>query len=359
MKNILYGLIIVGLLAAIAGIFIVFAERNNALDARDTADGQKEEALIAKKKAETEKSDALKAREASEAQAKQAREQADKAISDAATATARIKTAEEERDKAAKAKLEAEKTMDEALSAKALAEKAKQDAETKESEAEARCKSEISAREISDQNLDKEISARKALEDDLYGIKEVVELSKRVAVFCSDVVSRVFIPLDSGDKQYLNACESWRDAKDINQKRNSLAYFSKSKDNYVSALAGMGKLDNVTKETERVKELLKRAIQDSVDSMDTMIALLRKLVQEGDTVSFEDRSKSSERAIIKKLEADKNIVECCNLILTMMDNHKEAFTPSQRARIMGVKKEIEKRLKPEEGGESAVRDSYK
>jgi hypothetical protein len=342
------------LLAAIVGIFLVFAERNKALEDRDTADGQKEEALIAKKKAETEKSDALKAKEASEAQAKQAREQAGKAISDSATAAARIKTAEEERDNAAKEKLEADKTRDEALSAKALAEKAQQDAEAKESEAEARAKSEISAREISDQKLDEEISARRNLENDLYEIKEVVESSKKVAVFCSDVVSKVFIPLDSGDKQYLKACESWRDAKDVNQKRNSLAYFSKSKDSYVGALSSMGKLENVTKETERVKELLKRAIQDSVDSMDTMISLLRKVLQEGDAVSIDEKSKSSERAIQKKLSADNTIVECCNLILNMMDIHKGAFTPSQRARIDGIKKDIEKRLKPEEGGESAL-----
>mgnify|MGYP001566161405 FL=1 len=358
MKNILYGLIIVGLLAAIVGIFIVLTERNKAVSDRNVADEQKESALDARKKAESEKSDALKAKELSEAQAKQAREQADKAISDSATATARVKTAEEERDKAAKEKLEADKTRDESLSAKALAEKAKQDAESKEGEAEARAKSEISAREISDQNLDKEINARKALEDDLYVIKEVVESSKKIAVFCSDVVSKVFIPLDSGDKQYLKACESWRDAKDTNQKRNSLAYFSKSKDSYVGALSSMGKLENVTKDTERVKDLLKRAIQDSVDSMDTMISLLKKLLQEGDAVSFEEKSKSSERAIEKKLRADNTIVECCTLILTMMDVHKVAFTPSQRARIEGVKKEIEKRLRPEESGESAL-DTHK
>ena len=70
---------------------------------------------------------------------------------------------------------------------------------------------------------------------------------------------------------------------------------------------------------------------------------------------FEEKSKSSERAIQKKLSADNTIVECCTLILTMMDNHKDAFTKSQRARVEGVKKEIEKRLRPEEGGESAVR----
>lgn len=354
MKNILYGLVIVGLLAAIAGIFLVFTERNKAINDRNAADNQKEEALTAKKNAESEKSDALKAKESADAQAKQSKEQAEKAISDSIQATAKVKTAKEERDKAAKEKLEADKTRDEALSAKALAEKAKQDAEAKEGEAEARSKSEIAGREIAEQNLDKEIGARKALEDDLYVIKEVVESSKKVAVFCSDVVSKVFIPLDSGDKQYLKACESWRDAKDTNQKRNSLAYFSKSKDGYVSALSSIGKLDNVTKETERVKELLKRAIQDSIDSMDTMITLLKRLLQEGDSVPFDDRSKSSDRAIQKKLSADNTIVECCTLILTLMDDHKDAFTKSQRARIEGVKKDIEKRLRPEEGGESAL-----
>jgi len=355
MKNILYGLIIVGLLAAIAGMVIVLTERNKAIDARIAADDQKVEALDAKKKAESEKSDALKAKEAADAQARQSKEQADKAISDSAQAMSKVKTAEEEKDKALNEKQEAEKTREEALSAKALAEKARQDAEAKEGESEARAKSEISAKEIAEQNLEKEIGARKALEDDLYTIKEVVESSKKIAVFCSDVVSKVFIPLDSGDKQYLKACESWRDAKDTNQKRNSLAYFSKSKDNYVSALSSVSKMDNVTKETERLKELLKRAIQDSIDSMDTMINLLKKLLQEGDSVPLEEKSKSSDRAIVKKLSADNTIVECCSLILTMMDTHKEAFTPSQRARIIGVKKEIEKRLKPEE--ESALGDN--
>ncbi|MBI5778821.1 MAG: hypothetical protein HZA49_05140 [Planctomycetes bacterium] len=352
MKNILYGLIIVGFLAAIAGIFLVFTERNKAIDSRMAAEDQKDIALEAKKKADSEKADALKAREASEVQAKQAREQADKAISDSAQAMTRVKSADDEKDKALKEKQEAEKTREEALSAKALAEKAKQDAESKEGEAEARAKAEISAREIADQNLEKEISARKALEDDVYVIREVAESSKKIAVFCSDVVSKIFIPLDSGDKQYLKACESWRDAKDTNQKRSSLAYFSKSKDNYVSALSSVSKMDNVTKETERVKELLKRAIQDSIDSMDTMINLLKRLLQEGDAVPFEDRTKSSDRAIAKKLSADNTIVECCTLILSMMEVHKVAFTPSMKARIEGVKKEIEKRLKPDE--ESAL-----
>ncbi|MEW6027082.1 MAG: hypothetical protein AB1599_07305 [Planctomycetota bacterium] len=353
MKNILYGLIIVGLLTAMVGIFLVFTERNKAIEAKLTAEDQKDEAVTARKKAEGEKADALKAREAAEAQSREARAQAEKAISDSAQANARIKGADDERDKAIKEKQESEKTRDEALSAKALAEKAKQDAEDKEGDAEARSKAEIAAREIAEQNLDKEIASRKALEDDLYVIKEVVESSKKVAVFCSDVVSKVFIPLDSGDKQYLKACESWRDAKDANQKRNSLAYFSKSKDNYVSAMSSVSKLDNVNKETERVKELLKRAIQDSIDSMDTMIGLLKRLLQEGE-VPFDDKNKSSERAIAKKLSADNTTVECCTLILNMMDTHKDAFTPSQRARILGVKKEIEKRLKPEEGGESAL-----
>ena len=348
MKNILYGLIIVGLLAAIGGIIIVFTERNKALEARDTSDVQKESALEAKKKAESEKSDALKAKEESEAQAKQAREQADKAISDSAQAMAKVKNAEEEKAKALKDREEAENTREEALSAKALAEKAQQDAEARKEEAEAKCNAEISAREIADQARENEVNARKALEDDLYQIKEVVDLSRKIGVFCSDVVSKVFIPLDSGDKQYLKACESWRDAKDTNQKRNSLAFFSKAMDSYKSAANSMGKLENVTKETERLKELLNRAIVDSIDSTDTMTKLLKRLLNEGDPVSLEDKNKSSDRAIQKKLSADNTIVECCNLILTMMDNHKEAFTPSQRARILGVKKEIEKRLSPEE-----------
>lgn len=354
MKNILYGLIIIGLLAAVAGIFLAFTERNKAIVDRNVAEEQKDEAFEAKKKSESEKSEALKAREESEAKAKEAQTQAEKAIAESAGAASKASEAEAAREKAFAEKQDAEQTRDEALSAKSLAEKARQEAEEKESEAEARAKSEVSAREIAEQSLDREISARKALEDDLYVIKEVAESSKRIAVFCSDVLSKVFIPLDGGDKQYLRACESWRDARDDSQKRNSLAFFSRAKDNYALSLNNMGKLDNVTKETERVKELLKRAVQDSIDSTETMTSLLRKLLQSGDAVSLEEKTRSSDRAISKKLSADNTVVECCNLILSMMDNHKEAFTKSQRSRMEGYRRDIEKRLKPEE--ESALKD---
>jgi hypothetical protein len=355
MKNILYGLIIIGFLATVAGIFLVFNERNKAIMDRNVAEEQKDEALEAKKKADTEKSEALKAKELADSQVKEALAQAEKAVAASAEAANKSKNAEAEKGRALAEKQEAEQTRDEALSAKALAEKARQDAESDKSESAAWAKSESSAREIAEQNLDREISARKALEDDLYVIKEVVGASKKIAVFCSDVVSKVLIQLDSGDKQYLRACESWRDARDDNQKRNSLAFFSRAKDNYALSLSNMGKLENVTKETERLKELLKRAIQDSIDSTDTMTALLKKLLQAGGAVSLDEKARQSDRAIQKKLSADSTVVECCVLILNMMDNHKEAFTPSQRARIIGVKKEIEKRLKPED--ESALGDN--
>ncbi|MDI6733661.1 MAG: hypothetical protein QME51_07375 [Planctomycetota bacterium] len=348
MRNILYGLIILGILASVAGILVSFTERNKAIGERIEADNQRDLAIKTKRVAEEERKKALEEKLVSDNQTKEYKDKMGQALSETSVAQAKVSQADAERDKAIKDKEEAERARENALMEKAQAQRAKKESQDKQEDAEARLNAEVDARRIAENNLEKESEAKKRLEKDLYDIREVVESSRKIAIFCSDILAKVFIPLDSGDKHYLRACELWRDAQNPAQKRNLLTQFQKSKENYESARASLAKLEYLTKETEQIRSLLNRAIQNSIESMETMINLLRKMLSETASVSPEEKNKQGQIAIDKKLSADKNVIEVCSLILGLMDIHKEAFTPSQRVRVEGIKKDIQKRLIPED-----------
>jgi DNA-binding ferritin-like protein (Dps family) len=317
------------------------------------ANEQRNEALKQKKSAEDEKDNALKLKEEAEKTRNEYKLKVDAAQKEKDEALARVAIAEKDREEALNVKKVAEDQKNSALADKSLAGEARQTAERQRDESESKSLTDSQERRIVEELLQKEINHRESTEVEYRNLQEVVKEVESIARFCSAIISNIFYPLESGDKFYTNASDAWLQAKTYLEKMKVIDSLNRAKSHYNTALLNVGKLDNVNKDTEQIKAYLKRAVEDSIGSIDIVITILKKILED-QSIPPEDKKRRGDLAAKKKLTADNTVIDVCNFILKLMHDYKEAFTKTQRGIVEDIKKNIEKKFKPETGDESVL-----
>lgn len=345
MKQLIFGVIILGMIASIVAVFLSFDSRNKAinaqLDAEDkqsTAEKQREEAFEIRDKSLATKQEAERIAQEAEVKRQEFEKDRDEAVR-------QIELANNERDKALDVKAQAEKEREDAILAAEAAKQTQKRAELIQAKAEADKEIALADRNQIQAQLDGVIAAQHSTEEEYRKLKEVTAEAAEIARFTSKLIAGTFIPLDNGDKHYMNGCDRFGIAKTPKEKYIALKSLDRAKQYYETSLGALKRIENVNEITAEVVNIITQAMGENISSVEIVRDTLTKMLSPKPPSPPEIEEKGKQ-AITQKHSADNTVVTACARILDMMEDYRESFTRAQRAKVERLKKRLADRIGP-------------
>lgn len=354
MKYALMVLIILGIIAAVAAVGLMYNEMIEAYQAERTAREAQYKAGRDRNKAIEEKKEAEKAKEKAEQLARQAEKEWEEARQKMSTAQEQAAEMEKERDEARQAQQEALEQKQQAFDERDAAQEAQKLAEEKQRDAEIERDVALAEQSAAEQVRDEIRQDQKNMLADYQKVLEVVGEGKEIAQCCTDLISSIFVTLDTADNYYMKGLERAQpqSKQTLRQKLLAIRFLNTARRDYKRAQKDLEKLElpegNVP--LQEIKELARRSIEDSLASLYIVVETLRKRLKR--EMPEEERIKRALEAAKKKIVAGDTLVEVCNRILELIDTYEGFFVPSQRVKVERLRDKINKMLQPEEKEES-------
>ena len=352
MKNLFLGIIIIGILAAIAGVILMHMNRTEYWKMKVTADHDRAEAVDAKKIAETSADNAQKKQKEAEDKRDESYKVRDQAVEEKKQFEGRAQAAEKLRNEAESASRQDKDERDQALVAKKIADQEKSEADEKRKEADARAVEAELARDGAIAEQQKSLEIAESLRKDWENIKELTEQAKTIAAFVSNIANDILQSIDEAGQRLDKGCETSTEAlatNDAKKKYLSSQLLQRSIKYYEASRAKLDKLKNFDKETaEEIKGKIRRGIDNYIACVQILSTLVKQMIN-NDQLAPDAINEKANLAIAKKSEADQTIIDVCNALIDLMRDNEDKFPPTIKKQLEDIKKKIAERISTESG----------
>ncbi|MCK5578178.1 MAG: hypothetical protein KAI63_01505 [Planctomycetes bacterium] len=346
MKNLFLILVIIGILAAVAGVVVMHLKKMEFYGDKLIAEKDREEAVEAKKEAETLAATAGEIKKEAEAEKIKAFTVRDAAVKEKDDALKRADTADATSREADIARMEAEEISQDALAAKKAADEARVRAEDEANQADARTEAAEHERNAYDKARLEAIDTMQGVQKDYQALAEIKNEAMEIAAFVSSVVVNVLQEIDIAEGQLAKGCELSRESlpdNNIQKRFQAVRYLQLSNKTYDKARAALKKLKKVSDSTNKVSQLTNHGIDNYVTSVQVLNAVIRSMMQ-GDGPDMATKQEKSELAISKKRDADQTIINVCKLLQNLIDDYEDAFPKTIKEKLKKHQQKLNDRL---------------
>ncbi|MFC1525089.1 hypothetical protein ACFL5I_01740 [Planctomycetota bacterium] len=345
MRQLILGVVLLGMIGSIVAVFLAFSSRNEAVGIQLDAEEKRDESIVKRDEAFRVRDEALKLKQEAENNAQVAETKYQKAEESREKAVRQIEIAYKAQNNASTAKQKADDERDQALLAAKAAKESQERAELIQAKAEAEKEVALADRNNIQTQLNEATTAKQATEDEYRKLKEVTAEAEEISRFTSKLIADTFIPLDNGDKHYMDGCDMYARARTAKEKYTALKSLEKAKQYYEISLESLKKTESVNELTAEVIDIISQAMGENISSVEIVRDTLTKMLKTPppSTEEIDDKGK---QAINRKHSADNTIVTACARILDLMEDYHESFTKTQRASVENLKKKLADRIGP-------------
>ncbi len=345
MRQLILGVVLLGMIGSVVSVFLAFSARNEAVNRQLDAEEVQYQAEQKRDEAFKIKDEALKLKQEAESNAQIAETKRQEAEKSREKAIRQIEIANKERDDALTAQQRADDKRDQAFLAAKAAKESQERSELIQAKAEAEKEVTLADRNTIQKRLDEATTAKQATENEYRKLKEVTAEAEEISRFTSKLIADTFIPLDNGDKHYMDGCDMYARARTAKEKYTALKSLEKAKQYYEISLESLKKTESVNELTAEVIDIISQAMGENISSVEIVRDTLTKMLKTPPP-SKEEIDDKGKQAINRKHSADNTIVTACARILDLMEDYHESFTKTQKASVENLKKKLADRIGP-------------
>lgn len=348
MKNLLMGIMIVGIIAGIAAAFFGLKERTKFNIIAVEAKVKRDEAIEKQLRAEEAKRYAERISDEAERRQKRAEAERAEAVTKARESEKQAKAAERLKQEADQARKVSEDERDQALQEKETALKERDAMAEERDQAVADFEVEKKVRLIAEEKRDEAIEYRNKADEELTAQRELGNMATKTVSFVG-AFNRILFPcIDDGDDYYLRGLITYALSGRPN-KLKAVGFISRARDKYIEARAKLKRLSSIDDLTREIIELTQESTEENIKSVEIIHEVLSAMLR--GTLPEVDRLEKYKKATKWKERADRLIIGVCDRLLEVIDTYKAGFTTAQRAHIEDLKKKINARVGPPTGSE--------